>query len=121
MGGSHLLEMALGGPAAKTNEILLLGQMLSGQQSYELGLVNRLEGDAKAAAHQMALEIGKQHPVAIRTMVQTLRQRQDVGLEAALQREALSQAVCYSRSDWGEGMDAVVEKRQPQFHGYHEP
>ena len=70
----------------------------------------------------MALDISRYtHPVAVRTMLRTIRQRQDDGPEAALQREALSQAVCYSRRDWGEGMDAVTDRRSPQFHGYHEP
>lgn len=117
--------MALGGPSAKLNEILLTGKILSGQEAFELGLVNRLVDtgeDAKASAHDLATTIADQtHPVAVRTMLQTIRQRQDSGLEAALQREALAQAVCYSRRDWGEGVHAVEDRRPPQFHGYHDP
>jgi enoyl-CoA hydratase/carnithine racemase len=122
MGGTHLLEVALGGPSAALNEILLTGKVLSGREAFELGLVNRLDDDAKKSARDMADSIATHtHPVAVRTMLRTIRQRQDDGLEAALQREALSQAVCYSRKDWGEGMDAVTDRRPPQFHGYHEP
>jgi enoyl-CoA hydratase len=120
MGGSHLLESALGGPSAIMNEILLTGRVLSGQESFELGLVNRLEDDAKAAAYELARNIGQQHPVAVRSMVQTLRQRQDQGLDQALQREALAQALCYNREDWGEGVNAVAEKRDPIFDPYHQ-
>jgi enoyl-CoA hydratase/carnithine racemase len=57
--------------------------------------------------------------VAIRTMVQTLRQQQDVGLAQALQREAMAQAVCYNRTDWGEGVTAIAAKRDPSFDPYH--
>jgi enoyl-CoA hydratase/carnithine racemase len=122
MGGTHLLEVALGGPSAALNEILLTGKVLSGREAFDLGLVNRLDDDAKQSARDLALDIAKYtHPVAVRTMLRTIRQRQDAGLEAALQREALSQSVCYSRRDWGEGMDAVTDRRPPQFHGYHEP
>jgi enoyl-CoA hydratase len=120
MGGSHLLETALGGPSAIMNEILLTGRVLSGQECMDLGLVNRLEDDAKGAAYELARTITQQHPVAVRSMVQTLRQRQDHGLEQALQREALAQALCYNRKDWGEGVNAVAEKRDPVFGSYHE-
>lgn len=120
MGGSHLLQSTLGGPSAVLNEILFTGKILSGQEAYDLGLVNRLEEDAKDAAYQLAHQIAKQHPVAIRTMLQTVRLQQDRGLEEALHREALAQAVCYSRSDWGEGVNAVANKREPSFDGYHD-
>jgi enoyl-CoA hydratase/carnithine racemase len=119
MGGSHLLERALGGSSAIINEILLTGKVLSGQEAYDMGLVNRLEDDAKGAAYELAAEVAKQNPVAVRTMLQTVRQRQDVGLEQALQREAYAQAVCYNRDDWGEGVNAVAEKRDPSFGPYH--
>jgi len=119
MGGSHLLEKALGGPSAIMNEILLTGKILSGKECLELGLVNRVSNYPKKAAYELAEEVSAQHPVSIRTLVQTLRVRQDDGLEAALQREAFAQAVCYNRSDWGEGVSAVAEKRDPVFDIYH--
>jgi enoyl-CoA hydratase/carnithine racemase len=119
MGGSHLLQCALGGPSAIINEILLTGKVLSGDEALELGLVNRVAEDAKGAAYELASKIADQHPVAIRTMLQTIRQHQDDGLEQALQREALAQAICYNREDWGEGVDAISEKRDPVFDSYH--
>ncbi|EEC48465.1 enoyl-coa hydratase [Phaeodactylum tricornutum CCAP 1055/1] len=119
MGGSHLLEAALGGPSAIMNEILLTGKVLSGEECLERGLVNRLANDAKESAYALANDIAKQHPLAVRTNLQTLRQSQDNGLEQALQREALAQAICYNREDWGEGIDAVAEKRDPIFEIYH--
>lgn len=119
MGGSHLLKQALGGPSAVLNEILLTGKVLSGNECFDLGLVNRLSDDAKADAYELAAEIAKQHPVAVRTMLQTVRFAQDEGLELALQREAFAQATCYNRSDWGEGVNAVAAKREPKFDPYH--
>jgi len=49
--------------------------------------------------------------------VTTLRQRQDVGLAAALQREAAAQALCYATKDYVEGLEAVAAKRKPNFTG----
>lgn len=119
MGGSHLLHTALGGPSAIINEILLTGKVLSGAEALELGLVNSVSGDPKGAAYELAGKVAAQHPVAIRTMIQTIRQRQDDGLDEALQREAFAQAVCYNREDWGEGVNAIAERRETVFDPYH--
>ena len=170
MGGSHFLRMAIPSTTVQ-NEILLAGKILSGQEAWELGLLNRLvvtttiDDDDKEnnnkdkdddstgssammmttatttknvaldAAQTMAQELfltttttttkrqqdqqQQVHPVALRMMVQTLRAQQDVGLQQALQREAMAQAICYNRHDWGEGVNAVAEKRFPQFDGYY--
>jgi len=137
MGVSHFLEQAMGGPSAQVNEILLTGKFLSGEQAFQYGLVNSLasaettndkkdDGNDNDAvmdeAYQLAHEIAKKHPVAIRSMIQTQRQRQNVGLEAALLREAFAQAACYNRSDWGVGLDTAVlkQKKDPVFKKYHE-
>jgi len=119
MGSSHFLPTLAGGMSSKITEILLKGKILSGNEASELGLINVLSDHAKEAAYDLALEISKQHPVAIRTMLQTIRQTQEHGLEAAIQREALAQAVCYNRNDWGEGVNAVSSKREPVFEPYH--
>eukprot|EP00545_Synedropsis_sp_CCMP1620_P011615 CAMPEP_0119010228 /NCGR_PEP_ID=MMETSP1176-20130426/4877_1 /TAXON_ID=265551 /ORGANISM="Synedropsis recta cf, Strain CCMP1620" /LENGTH=358 /DNA_ID=CAMNT_0006962855 /DNA_START=122 /DNA_END=1198 /DNA_ORIENTATION=- len=127
MGVSHLLPQCLGNRAGLVNELLLTGKGLSAQEAYDLGLVNRLvvdgdgDGDAvKEEAYKLAREVASQHPVSVRTMVQTLRGQQDVGLQAALLREAYAQATCYARNDWGAGLDAVEERRDPVFDSYHD-
>jgi len=117
MGGSHLLGNALGrGGSGIMTEILLTGKILSGRESFDLGLVNRVvddavggdegRGGAKVAAYELASKVSKRHAVAVRTMTMTLRQQQNVGLEQALHREALAQALCYRRNDWGEGVSS---------------
>jgi enoyl-CoA hydratase len=120
MGSSHYLPQVLAAGSGMVNEILLMGRILSGDECYRLGLVNRLADDAKQAATDLAVAIALDpHPVAVRTLVQTLRQQQDQGLEQALQREAMAQAICYSRADWGEGIEAIAAKRSPSFDPYH--
>lgn len=121
MGGSHLLMRALGGPSAKVNEILLTGKTLSGEEAFDLGLLNTLTdepGQVKNEATRLAEKVAQQNPLSIRSMIQTLRTQQDEGLQAALQREAYAQALCYNRNDWGEGLDAAIEKRDPVFGNY---
>jgi hypothetical protein len=44
-----------------------------------------------------------------------------LGLSACLQREALAQAICYSRHDWGAGLEAVAAKQRVIFEPYSSP
>jgi enoyl-CoA hydratase/carnithine racemase len=104
------------GSSAKVNEILLTGKVLSGEEAYDLGIVNWLADDAKAEAYALAKEVAQQNPLAVRTMIQMLRAQQDHGLQAALHREAYAKALSYNREDWGEGLDAALEKWDPAFH-----
>ena len=98
------------GSSAKVNEILLTGKVLSGEEAYDLGIVNQL-ADAKVEAYALAKEVARQNPLAVQTMIQTLRVQQDHGLQLVLHREAYAQALSYNREDWGEELDAaLVEK-----------
>jgi len=119
MGGSYLLQNVASSRAI-SNELLLTGKTIGGDEAYRLGLVNRLsEEDPKVDAHLLAEEVANQNPMAIRTMIQTLRYQQDKGLDEALRVEAKNQAICYGRDDWGEGVVAAIEKREPVFDDYH--
>lgn len=123
MGGSHFLPIAVG--ESRSKDILLTGRILTGIEAGELGVAQRVVKkngpDLVGEAKNVALEIGSKHPLAVRTMVQTMRMRENAmggGLESSLRREAFAQAICYAQSDWGEGLDAVIERRQPCFDDY---
>ena len=123
MGGSHLLPNIVGESRAK--DILLTGRMMNAEEAAKIGITHRLvqkEGEEfMKEVIDLAKEIGSYHPLAVRSMVRTTRMREDAiggGLEAALRREAHAQALCYARDDWGEGLDAAVERRQPCFDDY---
>ena len=71
-----------------------------------------------SSAIDIASSFSSNSPVATRGVTRTLRMSMDEGLEASLRREADQQALNYAREDWKEGLDAVVEKRSPQFSPY---
>ena len=54
-------------------------------------------------------------PVSVRTLVKTLRDRQNLGLQEAYKVEATAQAICYPTKDLSEGVKALQEKRSPVF------
>lgn len=123
MGGSHYLPIVAG--EAKAKEIMLIGDTMTAEEAKEAGIANRtstLNGQEFALeVEDLAMQISSHHPLALRSMVRTLRMREDAmygGLEAALRREAYAQSLCFAKSDWGEGLDAAVERRQPSFDDY---
>ena len=72
---------------------------------------------ALTSALQLAGHMAQSGPVSVRTLVQTLRRRQEVGLEDAYLTEATAQSVCYPTADLHEGVKALQEKRNPKFTG----
>jgi enoyl-CoA hydratase len=125
MGGSHFLPNAMGESKAKL--ALLTGRTMDGVEAHACDLVHRLveskeESSVIKEARILGQEIASMHPLAVRSLVQTTRLREDSiggGLESALRREAYAQALCYAKTDWGEGLNAAVERRQPDFDTYH--
>ena len=131
MGGSHLLANTIG--ESKSKLALLTGQVFTAQQAFENGIAHDLIVENKQQNNDndndvvidLAKKIASMHPLAIRSMVQTARMREDAmggvgGLDATMRKEAYAQALCYARDDWGEGLDAVIERRQPDFNNYHD-
>ena len=124
MGASHFLPSIVGPQVAA--QMMLTGELISGSQAADRGLVAEAvpaaaaasEGESEggedecavlAAAMSMATRMAGAGPVAVRTCVRTLRNRQDnegLGLEAALWREADAQAQCYASPDLLEGVNA---------------
>ena len=128
MGALHLLQNCGGLGSSKATEILLLGQTLTGEDAFDLGLINHnrlvppetVKDEAKALAQRI---VSHSHPVAVRSMVRSTRLATDHGsggsLADCLYRDAHTQAMCYNRKDWGEGLEAAASKRNPEFDDYH--
>jgi enoyl-CoA hydratase/carnithine racemase len=122
MGATHIIASVAGYETAY--RMLLTGDVVSGTEAKELRLCSQVEEDgptALEAAMSMARRIAAQSPVAVRATVFSLRQKQDMvggSLESALWREADAQSYGYSSSDCKEGIEAVAEKRKPQFGQY---
>eukprot|EP00753_Platysulcus_tardus_P001068 PLAT1102.1.p1 GENE.PLAT1102.1~~PLAT1102.1.p1 ORF type:complete len:293 (+),score=125.61 PLAT1102.1:68-946(+) len=116
MAATHFLPRAVGTENAM--RLLLTGDVVSGDEALQLGLVSSLTDDgdsAKQEALTLARRMAAASPVAVQSCVRSLRTWTDVGLEEALWREADSQAHCYAADDLLEGLAAVREKRKPSF------
>ncbi|KAJ3232074.1 hypothetical protein HDU81_003321 [Chytriomyces hyalinus] len=118
MGGSFMLPNLIGHQASA--RFLLTGDLISAQEAHQLGLILKIS-DAKSLypdSLSLARRIASSSPVAVRGVVKTMRNGFEAragGMEQALWREADTQALCYSSKDMAEGLDAVIEGREPVF------
>eukprot|EP01138_Halocafeteria_seosinensis_P012786 gb/GECG01013062.1/.p1 GENE.gb/GECG01013062.1/~~gb/GECG01013062.1/.p1 ORF type:complete len:297 (+),score=32.04 gb/GECG01013062.1/:1-891(+) len=115
MGSTHFLPKLIGQQQA--NKLLLTGELISGQEAHDIGLV--LESvdrdEVLPRAEALAKGIGSASPVAVRSCVRTLRLDMDTNLDKALWREADAQSYCYASKDLEEGLNAIKSKRKPSF------
>jgi enoyl-CoA hydratase/carnithine racemase len=100
-------------------ELLLTGRRVGGEEAHALGLVDRLAplAELRASARELALEIARSAPLAVRAIRATLRRERVEAFVAALEREAAEQALLFETEDYAEGVRATGERRVPVFHG----
>ena len=116
-GGTQRLTRAVGKAVAM--DMILTGRMLSAREALDFGLVARvvareawLDG-AKRVAH----EIASKGPVAVRLAKEAVDQAFETPLVAGVAFERRAFLLARASEDAGEGLQAFVEKRAPDFKG----
>jgi enoyl-CoA hydratase len=116
-GGTQRLTRAVGKAVAM--DMILTGRMLSAREALGLGLVARVV--AKEAwldeAKRVARAIAAKGPVAVRLAKEAVDQAFETPLTAGVAFERRSFLVARASEDAGEGLQAFVEKRPPDFKG----
>ena len=69
------------------------------------------------ALEALAREIAAAAPLAVKAIKQTLRTAGTDDLGAVLRREAMAQAILSQTADAGEGVQAQMARREPDFKG----
>lgn len=115
MGACHLLPRMVG--RGKASELLFLGESITAEEAFRIGLANRVVPHEKlmeeAGSLARRLQQGPLHAIGVTK--QLLNQEAHMSLEAALEMEASAQALCMQAPDFREGYEAFVEKRKPNF------
>ena len=100
--------------------ILLSARLLSGQEAFQMGLVNQVVDDSELTqyTYRLAEEISSLAPLSHKVNKLTLRQVQDKpSLEDLTEEEADLPLTQFDTRDYVEGYRAFLEKRRPNFIG----
>ncbi len=116
-GGTQRLTRRVG--LAKAKELVFTGEIISADEAYRIGLVDRLlEPDALlAAVEATCVQIAANGPLAVAEAKRVMQQGQSMTLEHACALEVQTFASLFDTSDQREGMNAFLAKREAKFEG----
>jgi enoyl-CoA hydratase/carnithine racemase len=117
MGSAYLLPRIVG--LGRATELLMLGDKLDAQRAYEIGLATELTDDHTLTerANALAARLATGPAFAYATTKSLLTRELDMGLGAAIELEAITQALLMHSEDWAEFYDAWSERRKPTWSG----
>jgi enoyl-CoA hydratase len=106
------------GPA-KAKELVLTGKVITAQEGYDIGLVNKVvpADQLMAEVRELAAKMLAAGPIGIRLAKHCINKGLALDIDAGLTLEATTFGLCFGAQDQKEGMTAFVEKRTPSFQG----
>ena len=114
-GGTQRLSRLVG--RSKALELILTGDLLSASEAKTLGLISQVlpPEELLRAAQGLARKIASKGQLAVRAALRAVTQGADLTLQEGLRQEAQLFADLCDSDDRREGIQAFLEKRQPQF------
>ena len=116
-GGTQRTARLVG--AAKAKELVLTGKVITAQEGYEMGLLNKVvpADSLMAEVRELAGKMLSAGPVGIGLAKQLVNKSLSLDIDSGLELEANTFGLCFGTQDQKEGMTAFVEKRSPTFKG----
>jgi enoyl-CoA hydratase/carnithine racemase len=116
-GGTQLLARRIGLSRAK--ELVLTRRRISADEGLRIGLVARVapREQLEAATRDVAAEVARSSPVAVREAKQAMDRGLGMPLDAAIELEDLAWRRAVASDDRREGIAAFNEKRDPRWKG----
>lgn len=98
-------------------EMLLTGDPIDAKEAARIGLINRAvaAGAASAEAYQLALKIASKSAMTLRIGKEAFYRQQEMELDVAYSFTSEVMTTNLMAEDAGEGIDAFIEKRSPQW------
>jgi enoyl-CoA hydratase len=106
-------------PRKKVNEMMLLGERISGEDAVALGLANKVvpEAEFDAAVSEWATKLASKSPVLMKIGHDAMYRQQDMALDDALEFLRSQLSLTFTTEDIQEGVRAFFEKREPEWKG----
>jgi len=116
-GGTQRLPRLVG--KGRALELILSGEMISAQEAYRIGLVNKIVPAADLIPHaeEILKQIAANAPIAVKFALEATNKGMQTSQDEGLLLEASYFGLCAATEDKTEGTKAFLEKRAPQFHG----
>ena len=117
-GGTQRLSRLIG--PAKAKEMIYTGQMITAQEAFRVGLVNRVVPDGeelRASMDILRVIIAKASPLAVKIAKRTINQGMQKSLSEGLDIEIKAIQEIASSEDLKEGIQAFIQKRPARFEG----
>ncbi len=116
-GGTVRMARAVGQRRAR--ELTFTGGMISAQEAFSAGLVNKVipQAELMATVLKTVEQILSKAPVAVGAAKASINQAWDMDVEQAQKNEAKIFADLFTTEDVKEGTGAFIEKRKPEFKG----
>jgi enoyl-CoA hydratase/carnithine racemase len=116
-GGTQVLARKIG--VARAKELVLTARRIGALEALEMGLVTRVvdQETLHKATMELAEEVCRNSPVAVREAKRAIDRGFDVPLEQGLELEDLAWRRAVASEDRPEGIAAFNEKRDPQWKG----
>jgi len=118
-GGGSTVRLARQIPLSKAMEIILVGDHMSAQEAYRIGLVNEVvpADQVMPKAEALARKIAANGPVAVRKTKETVLQSLSVSFDEGFRLERENADFTMRTEDAKEGPRAFMEKRPPRYRG----
>jgi enoyl-CoA hydratase/carnithine racemase len=115
MGATYLLPRVVG--LAKATELLMTGDFIEATEAAGLGLYNRVVPRDQLArvTREFAEKLANGPAMGIAKTKEMLNRELHMSFEAALEAEAVAQALCMQTPDFKEAHAAFIEKRPAKF------
>ena len=115
MGATYLLPRIVG--LAKATELLMTGDFISAEEAERIGLYNRVvpRDQLDAATREFAEKLAHGPALGLAKTKEMLNRETHMSFEAALEAEAVAQALCMQTPDFKEAHAAFLEKRKAKF------
>ncbi|MEM9738423.1 MAG: crotonase/enoyl-CoA hydratase family protein [Pseudomonadota bacterium] len=116
-GGAWLMPRIVG--ASRAAELLFTGKVINADTAEDWGLISRAvrHGALMDEAMELATSIAAQPPQSLRLAKTLLRHGNMASYETIMEMSAASQALMHHTEDHMEGVEAILEKRTPDFQG----